>query len=116
MITKQVIKELYKKYNRRPESPFDLNLGLLFESAVDNHGIILDEEKLIIGSLPEGSLFRSIALKHIHEIVDFEDCVAVVLHSSIIFLNKNDNKTYVNIRNERPSLWDRVCRHVHHLE
>ncbi len=112
MITKQVIDEIYKKYNKRPDSPFDLNLSLLFEDVVDQHGIVLDEEKLVIGSIPEGALFHSIALKHIHEIVEFENCVAVVLHSSIIFLNKHDSKTYVNIRAERPSLWDRVRNRV----
>lgn len=113
MITKKVIDELYRKYNKRPETPFDLNLGILFDETVESHGLVLDEEKLIIGSLPEGSLFHSISLKHIHEIVEFEDCVAVVLHSSIIFLNKHDSRTFVNIRQDRPSLWDRFRSVVH---
>lgn len=108
MITKQVIDELYKKYDKRPASPFDLNLSLLFEYAVDNHAINLDEEKVVINSIAPDSIFHSINLNHIHEIVEFEESIAIVLHSSIIFLNKYDNKSYVHIKTPKQSIWDKL--------
>ncbi|MCM1109901.1 MAG: hypothetical protein NC336_01690 [Clostridium sp.] len=108
MITKKVIEEIYRKYNKRPDSPFDLNLGLLFEYAADNHGINLDEEKVVINSIEPDSIFHSINLNHIHEIVEFENAIAIVLHSSIIFLNKHDNKSYIHIRTDRPGFFDRI--------
>lgn len=108
MITRKVIEELYRTYNKRPESPYDLNLSLLFDHVVDVHGITLDEEKLVINSIPEGSIFHAINLSHIHEIVEFENSLAIVLHSSIIFLNKHDNKSYIHIRVDKPGLWDRL--------
>ena len=108
MITKQVIEELYKKYNKRPPSPFDLNLSLLFEYAVDVHAINLDEEKVVINSISPDSVFHSIDLNHIHEIVEFEESIAIVLHSSIIFLNKYDNKSYVHIKAPSQSIWERL--------
>ncbi len=112
MITKQVIDELYRKYNKRPPTPYDLNLGLLFDHVVDTHSINLNEEKLIIGSIPEDALFHEIMLDHIHEIVEFENTIAIVLHSSILFLDKHDNKSYIHLRSERPSLWERVRNHL----
>lgn len=108
MITKKVIAELYKRYNKRPESPFDLNLSLLFDYAVDNHGINLDEEKLVINSISPDSIFHTINLDHIHEIVEFENHIAIVLHSSIIFLDKHNSKSYIHIRTEKPGLFDRL--------
>lgn len=112
MITKKVIEELYRTYNKRPDSPFDLNLSLLFEHAVDTHGINLDEEKIEIGSIAPDSIFHSINLNHIHEIVEFENAIAIVLHSSIIFLNKHDNKSYIHIRTDKPGLWSRIRSHI----
>lgn len=108
MITKQVIDELYKTYAKRPASPFDLNLSLLFEYAVDNHAINLDEEKIVINSISPDSIFHSINLNHIHEIVEFEESIAIVLHSSIIFLNKFDNKSYVHIKTPKTGFWSRL--------
>lgn len=108
MITKEVIDEIYRKYDKRPPTPFDLNLSLLFEYAVDNHAINLDEEKVVINSIAPDSIFHSIDLRNIHEIVEFEESIAIVLHSSIIFLNKFDNKSYIHIKSPKLSLWDKV--------
>lgn len=109
MITEKVINKLYKTYNRRPESADDLDIGLLFENLIEHHDIQIDDAAhLIINSLPAGSPFHRISLNRIHAIVEFEHKVAIVLHSSIIFLNKHDNQTHVHIRNMKASVLDKI--------
>ena len=101
MINKKVIEELYKKYNKRPESPFDLNLSLLFDYLVENHNIAIDEDNLTIGSIEADSPFHSIPLRHIHAIVEFGDDIAIILHSSIIFLSKYTDRVNIHIKDEK---------------
>ena len=109
MITEKVIKDLYKTYKKRPASADELDIGLLFEHLIDNHDFSIDDEAhLIINSFPTDSPFHRIALNHIHAIVEFEHKIAIVLHSSIIFLNKNDSRTYIHIRQRKPGIIDRI--------
>lgn len=109
MLTKQNIETIYKQHRHLPETPYDLNLGLLFTPEMDAHKLSIDpDEKLIIGSVSPASPFRKIALKRIHAILDFDELIAIVLHSSIIFLHKNDPTVNVHIRQTKPSLGDRL--------
>lgn len=108
MITKEVIDSIYKQYKSRPSTPDSLNLGLLFEYAIDHHAIFIDDGKLVIDSVSPDSPFHSIPLHHIHEIVEFENSIAIVLHSSIIFLNKHDDTVHVHLRMQKPSLLERA--------
>lgn len=110
MITKKVIDSLYKKYNSRPESVFDLNLSLLFDYLMENHGIELDEEYLIINSVSPDSPFHKIPLRHIHAIVEFADDVAVILPTSIIFMRKQDQGVHIHLKEERKGLLSNLFR------
>lgn len=98
MLTKKVIETLYRKFNRRPESVYDLNLSLLFDYLMENHGLELDEEFLTINSIEPESPFHAIPLRHIHEIVEFGDDIAIILHSSIIFLGKHTPSVYIHLK------------------
>lgn len=109
MITKKVIDELYRKYRRRPDSIDSIDIPLLFEHASDNHDLQIDADgNLIIGSIDERSPFREIALRNVNGITHFDDTLAIVLHSSILFLNKHDQGVNVHIRTEQPSIWERL--------
>mgnify|MGYP000293687405 CR=1 FL=1 len=112
MITKQVIQALYKKYRKLPESPDYLDMPLLFDYAAEHHNITIDMDgpvdSLIINSIDPSSPFHRIALERIHAIVPFEEWVAIVLHSSIIFLNRKSNKVSIHIRTYKPSMLDRM--------
>ena len=99
MITKKSIDYIYKKHNTRPESPDCLDIILLFEGAHPSHGIEIDGENLIINSIPQ---------TNIHAIVDFEETVAVVLPTSIIFLSKVNNKINIHLKEEKQSLVERM--------
>ena len=113
MINKEVIQELYDKFPKRPASPDELDIDLLFMYLMDNHDFYIDDDgNLVINSIAPNSPFPSIPLSHIHKIVDFENSIARVLHSAIVFLNKNDSKVNIHIRTSKPSLWNRIRRAV----
>lgn len=110
MITTKVIESLYKTYSKRPESPDCLDIPILFDYS-SHHGINIDMEgngaALVINSIEEPSPFHRLPLKLIHGIIPFEKWVAVVLRSSIIFLDRNSPKVNIHIKTEEPSLADR---------
>lgn len=110
MITRDIVNNLYKKYNKTPKSADMLNMALLFDYATEHHGVYIDPdtEELVINSIDTNSPFHSIPVRHIHAIVPFEEWVAIVLHSSIIFLNRNNSKVAVDIKNVKPSFMDRL--------
>ena len=113
MITQKVIDSIYKKYSKRPASPDELDIMLIFDHLLDHHDVEIDDNgNLIINSLPETSPFHRIALKRVHAIVEFEHSIAIVHHSSIIFLNKNDNRSYVHIRTPKMSFMDKLKAHM----
>lgn len=112
MISKQVIQALYKKYRKAPESPDCLDIPLLFDYAAEHHNISIDMEgavdSLVINSVDQSSPFHRIALERIHAIVPFEEWVAIVLHSAIIFLNRRSSRVSIHIQMHKPSLMDKV--------
>lgn len=110
MITKQVINEIYKQYKKKPKSPDCLDLGLLFERAGIEHDILIDPETndLIISSIPEDSPFHSIPLGNINAIVPFEEWTAIVLHSSIVFLNNKKPTSSIHLRPQQQSIWQKL--------
>lgn len=108
MITQEVIKEIYKKYKKRPASPDELNMPPLFEAAHPSHDIRIDDEKLVINGMAPSSIFRAIPLKNIHAILEFESHIAVVLHSSIIFLSKADNGIFINFKPLEEGFWGKL--------
>ena len=110
MITSQVIDTLYKKYRKLPKSIDCLDFGLLFDSVAEHHNIEvdMDSDSLILHGLGERSPFYKIPLSRIHAIVPFEEWVAIVLHSSIIFLNRNSAKASVHVKPPKLSFVDRL--------
>lgn len=114
MITAEVIDSIYKQYPKRATSIDELDFASLFEKAAAYHNLSVDpeSEELIIGSISKSSPFGTISLKNVHAFIPFENWVAVVLHSSIIFLSAKDNKVSVHLKNESPSLWDKLFHSV----
>ena len=110
MITKEAIQEIYKRYPKRAKSVDDLNFGLLFDSVGAMHDINVDFEtnRLVIGSLDNRSIFRSIPLHHIHAFVPFEEWTAIVLNASILFLNKKAPDVSIHLKPQEQSVADRL--------
>lgn len=110
MITKEVIKTLYKKYPRRPKSFDELDIALLFETVGELHKITIDIDTntITIGSIDPKSVFHLIPLSHVHGFVPFEEWTAVVLHSSILFLNRRNTTVSVHLKPVSKTFGDRV--------
>ncbi len=111
MINKEVIENIYKKYKSRPARVSDLDLHLLFEYAIENHEIYVDGNDLVINSVDPASPFNTIGLDRVHAILEFENVIAIVLHSSIIFLNKRDSGVNVHIRSGKGGFLSRLREH-----
>ncbi len=112
MVTQEVIKTLYRQFNKPPKSVDELNIALLFDYAVENHGIYLDEECLYIGSVDPKSPFATLPLDRINEIVEFESVIAIVLPAAIVFLGKDNSDVNVHIRLDddeaEHTLWGKI--------
>lgn len=110
MITREIVNTLYKKYSKKPKSIDMLNLALLFDYAATHHNVFIDPEteELTINSIDEKSPFHTLSIHNINAIVPFEEWVAIVMHSSIVFLNRKSNKVAVDIREVKPGFMDRV--------
>ncbi len=108
MINNKTIDAIYKKYSNRPESLDELNIPLLFEAAHDEHGIEIKGHDIVINSLDQWSPFHTIDLHRVHAILDFDRYIAIVLHSSIIFIGKHNNEIHIHVKEVKPSIADRM--------
>ena len=108
MISKKAIESIYKQYSSVPESPDCLDIILLFEKVHPDHKIEIDEEELVINSVEQWSPFHRLPLDRIHGIVDFEETVAIVLHSSIVFLGKRVPCVNIHIKPQQPSFMEKM--------
>ena len=108
MIHKKVIDAIYKKCRKRPASPDELNIPLLFEKLPEEAMIEDDGNDIVINSVDRNSPFHSIPVSHIHAILEFDEAIAIVLHSSIIFLSKDDGSMHVHLKDIGPTLIDRI--------
>lgn len=109
MINRNVIKELYSKYSKPPRYVDELDLVTLTECVGELHRVRIDvvSNTVTFGSLPADSPFASVPLAHIHGIVAFDDWVAVVLRSAILFLSRRELKVSVDIKTVRRPLLGR---------
>lgn len=108
MITKQVTKEIYKKYRKPPKQLDELDIPALFDESLAEHDVNIDDESIVIGSLPASSPFHTIPLKRVHAILTFESATAIVLHSSIIFLSRKGKGINVHLKEAPTSLWQKL--------
>ncbi|MCM1518699.1 MAG: hypothetical protein NC117_08675 [Pseudoflavonifractor sp.] len=108
MITKKVTKEIYKKYKKPPKQLDQLDIPALFDEALAEHEVYIDDENIIIGSLPASSPFHAIPLRRVHAILTFETATAIVLHSSIIFLSRKGKGISVHLKETPTSMWQKL--------
>lgn len=97
----QLIRSLYKRFNRRSASLDDRRLDLLCDNIVDQHGLELDDDCIVFSAMEPDAPLRSIRLDNIHGVAELGDVLAIVLHSSIIFFNRRTLRTSVHLKPAR---------------
>lgn len=112
MITRDNIKEIYRKYKKTPESIDELNIATLFDETAINHDIMIDPEDntVTFGSIDAKSPFHTLPLDRVNAILGFDEWVAVVLPAAIVFLNRKSPRVVVDIKKEQPTAMDRITR------
>lgn len=110
MITKEIVKELYRRYPKRVESIDYLNMTALFSGVDEVHGIKIVEQKLEIGSIDERSPFKRLNLRFIHGIESLDNEVAIVLGTSIVFLSKREPEVKVHLPIKKEPFWRRMLQ------
>ena len=108
MIQKKVIDAIYRKFKSRPTSPDELDIPLLFEKLPEQAGIEIDGDSVVVGSINPKSMFHKIPVSHIHAIIEFDEAVAIVLHSSMIFISKEDGSAHVHLKEMTAGFLDRL--------
>lgn len=107
---RQIIDQLYKRFSKRPATLDERNLSLLADFIVDERGITLDEDSLVFTEAGPMSPFREIKFDNLHGVADLGGLIAIVMHSSIIFFNKENLSISVHLR--PPSRWERIVNSI----
>lgn len=104
MISKPVIKALYKKYAKPPKSLAELNLDGFMALCGQLYGIELTDDSITFAQMSTDSPFRTILLRNIYGIEKFEYHVALVSSTYILFFNRDEVDVTVHFKPE-PSNW-----------
>lgn len=99
-ITADVIKEIYKKCKKDPESVEALNIPYFIDLLKEHHSIRQIDDELMIDSFDEFNPFRRFLIRSIRDIIEFDREVAIVCRSHIIFLNKYDGEASIHMKPE----------------
>lgn len=102
MITDNVIKEIYKKFNKPHKHEEELNLDYFLNLLKENHSISRDGIEIIIEDLDEYNPFRRFLIRSINAILEFDKMIAFVFRNHILFLGKEDSQMRVHIKPEKP--------------
>lgn len=113
-IDRQIIDSLYRRFPRRPATLDERNLRLLADYIVDDNGVSLCDDRLIFTGMESGSPFREIMLEHVHGVIDMHTHIAIVLHSSIIFLDRATLRAHVHLRPVRRGFFARMLDKLKH--
>lgn len=95
---KNLIEALYKRYRHRPATLDDRGLALLADYIVEERGLELNDDRIVFTEMGFESPFREILLNNIHGVADLGGMLAIVMHSSIIFFNKESHAATVHLK------------------
>ncbi|MDE6237167.1 MAG: hypothetical protein K2M45_04810 [Muribaculaceae bacterium] len=111
MITDEVIKEIYKTYDKPHKHREELQLEYFIDLLGDLHKIrMIDDDELIVENLEEFNPFRRFLIRGLHGIVEFDRYVAFIFQGHILFFGKEEPTLQVHMRPEKKkrSLWDSI--------
>ncbi|MCM1290654.1 MAG: hypothetical protein NC201_00215 [Prevotella sp.] len=108
MITEQVIKDIYKKFNK-PSRPDDLNFDYYMDMLSEYHNFIDNGDEIIIQDLDDFNPFKIFLKRALYAVLEFDKWVAFVFPNHILFFSKVDNNMSVHFRpDEKKGLLDKI--------
>lgn len=109
MITEEVIKEIYKNYNKPCPKEEDLNLPYFAALLAPHHKLKLEDDEVIVESIEEFSPFKRFLKRGLFAVLEFDRNVAFVFQSHIIFFSKKDDTMSVHFRPaKKASIFDKI--------
>ncbi len=91
MITSNTIADLYTSFATAPVLFEDRGLSRLMDYAFDTDAIDFDGDRLVFNTVDASSPLHSVEIERIYGAKEIGGYLAVVLPSSIIFLDRRDN-------------------------
>lgn len=98
MITEEVIKEIYKNYDKPPKHREELNIPYYIELLRPHHDLQADDKEIVVGNVDEFNPFRRFLIRSLNAILEFDKNVAFVFHDHILFFSKSDDNLNVNFK------------------
>lgn len=109
MITEDVIKEIYKNYNKPAKNEADLNIAYFVDLLKPHHSLRQVDDEIIVGNLEEFSPFRRFLIRSLYAILEFDRNVAFVFRDHILFFGKTNDQLSVNFKpEEKRSIFSRI--------
>lgn len=100
MITKEVIKDIYKQYSKPNENLDELQIPRYVKMLESHHHLKYEDDELIFEDMDEFNPFRRILVKNLHAILEFSKMVAFVFPNHILFLGKRSPELSVHFKPE----------------
>lgn len=98
MITKEVIKDIYKQYSKPSENIEGLNIPYFLKLLENHHKLKFDGDELIFEDMDEFDPFRRILVRNLHAILEFSKMIAFVFPNHILFLGKRSPELSVHFK------------------
>lgn len=101
MITDEVIKDIYKNYNKTGRKPDELNVDYFIRLLTDTHLIYTDGDELVVDDMEENNPFRRFLIRSLTGILEFDKHVAFVFIDHILFFNKATGAMRVHFKKSK---------------
>lgn len=100
MITREVIRDIYKQYRKPAENPDELRIPYFLKLLEAHHHLKLDGDELVFEDMDEFNPFRRILVRNVHAILEFSKMVAFVFPNHILFLGKRSSELSAHFKPE----------------
>ena len=100
MVTKEVIQDIYKQYNKPHKNIDELDIPHFLKILAPYHKLTFTGDELIFEDMEEFNPFRRILVKNMHAILEFSRMVAFVFPNHILFLGKRSPELSVHFKPE----------------
>lgn len=100
MITKEVIKDIYKEYKKPVGNVEDLRLPLFIKQLSTHHSLKLEDGEIIFEDMEEYNPFRRILVRNLHGVIEFDRFIAFIFPNHILFLGKRSPELHVHFKPE----------------